>query len=93
MRSLSPGACLDLDLLRYVRDAQPTEDELVGWLGPSDSGCYHVLRKAGLLVLRDGRVELPPEHLSPDRRSFWYESRWFDLDESVVRMVCRGPAV
>ena len=84
MKSNHVGASLGLDLLRYVRDAKPTEEELARWLGPSDIGRYHTLRKAGLLLLRENTVVLYPEHLTPDGKHFDYGNRRFNLDEDSV---------
>ena len=84
MKHTNPQACLSIALLRYVRDALPTEAELLAWLGPVDSGKYHVLRKAGLLRERDGRVVLSPEHCTADARGYRHENRLYLIDEDTV---------
>jgi hypothetical protein len=76
-------ACLSLDLLRYIRDAAPTVDELLEWLGPAQAGHFHVLRKSRLLIVQGGRVVLSPDHLSSDGSVFFYGHRSFHLDENV----------
>jgi hypothetical protein len=76
---------LSIALLRYVREALPTEAELLAWLGPVDSAKYHVLRKAGLLRERDGRVVLSPEHCAADARSYRHENHLYLIDEDTVR--------
>jgi hypothetical protein len=63
-----------------VRDAHPTEEALLAWLGV-DAGRYHVLRKSGLVQLEGGHVELSRRHLSPDGRSFRLDNRLFLIDE------------
>jgi hypothetical protein len=75
-----PMACLSLGLLRYVRDTRPTETRLLEWLG-SDASKYHVLRKANLLVAKDGHIELSSAHASADGTHFRFENRLFLLDE------------
>ena len=84
MKNPPPAACLSLRLLRYVRDERPTAAELLEWLGPSDVGRYHVLRKAGLLQEREGRIALSSEHLSADGRRFLYGIALYWLDEDRI---------
>jgi hypothetical protein len=84
LKNPRPAACLSIALVRYVRDAHPTEEQFLTWLGP-DTSCYHVLRKAGLLRVSDGRVLLSPLHLSEDGRGFHYEKQLFILDEGHIR--------
>jgi hypothetical protein len=85
----SAAACLSIDLLRYVRDERPTEEEFLAWLGgPKRAGVYHTLRKAGLLMLEQGRLSLSPEHLAPDSKSFTFHDRVFWLDKDEVWYVC-----
>jgi hypothetical protein len=84
MKHTDPRRCLSPSLLRHVRDARPTPNELVEWLGPGGRGAYHVLRKAGLLREEGGRVALSPEHLSADGRRFRFESQLYFLDEDRV---------
>jgi hypothetical protein len=93
MRHTHPAAILNCELLRFVRDRRPTEAEFLAWLGgPADAGIYYVLRKAGLVTLRDGRVGLSPRHLSPDGRTFVFGNRRFhlDLDRVDVFAIAHG---
>jgi hypothetical protein len=81
MRHTDPAAVLSCELLRFVRDRRPAEAEFLAWLGgPADVEIYYVLREAGLVTLRDGRVGLSPRHLSPDGRTFVFGNRRFHLD-------------
>jgi hypothetical protein len=73
-----------LSLLRYIRDTSPTEEQLLAWLGPSDHGRYHKLRKAGLTVIQNGHVKLSPSHLSADGKSFLHEVRLYWLDKDQI---------
>ena len=83
---------LSFELLRYVRDHRPTEAEFIAWLGgPAVAGRYHVLRKAGLLVLDGDRVTLSPHHLSADGRTFSYGIQVFFIDEDVIRVYRYAP--
>lgn len=84
-----PNIFLSNDLLKHIRDTQPTESELRQWLGVSEFGRYHVLRKAGLLQLREGRIVLSPEHRSADGEHFSYGNRRFNLDDDSVDVFCR----
>lgn len=85
MRHTKAGACLDLSLLRHVRDANPTQDELCEWLGTSHLGRLHVLRKASLFELVDHRLRLSAAHLSADGKRFHFENKLYLLDEIEVR--------
>lgn len=84
MKYTRPNVCLSLDLLRYVRDARPTEADLLAWLGQSEIGRYYVLRKAGLLLMQGEVVVLSPRHLTPDGQHFWQENRRYNIDENTV---------
>ena len=76
--------CISFGLLRFVRDAQPSEVELLQWLGEANHGRYHVLRKAGLLAVEAGKVVLSPQYLSADGQSFRYRHALYLLDEEVI---------
>jgi hypothetical protein len=92
MKHTDPAAVLSCELLRFVRDRTPTEAEFLAWLGgPASAGIDHVLRKAGLVTLRDGRVELSPRYLSPDGKTFSFENRLFHIDLDRVSIFSRGP--
>ena len=94
MKHTDPAGSLSCDLLRFIRDSNPTESELIAWLGSdADAGRFHVLRKAGLLVVNDGRVRLSPDHLSPDGLAFAYGHRIYEIDRDRISIVCHGPAV
>jgi len=91
MKQTDPRWCLSPSLLRHVRDARPTVDELLAWLGPRRGDAWHVLRKAGLLREEGGRVALSRDHLSADGRAFRFGSQLYFLDEDRV-MTFRGDA-
>jgi hypothetical protein len=81
MKHTDPVTVLNCDLLRFVRDRGPSEAEFLDWLGgPAEAVIYYALHKAGLVILRDGRLELSPRHLSPDGRTFVFGNRRFHLD-------------
>ena len=84
---MRPTAALSCALLRHVRDACPTEMELLAWLGPREAGRYHVLRKAGLVVERDGRIALSPARTSADGWAFHFENLVFVIDQDEVRVL------
>jgi hypothetical protein len=84
MKWTKPLSCLGRDLLLLIRDAKPSEAELLDWLGPSDHGRYHTLRKAGLLLVQDGTVLLCPEYCSADEKQFYYENCRFWIDEDRI---------
>jgi hypothetical protein len=86
----TPGACLSIPLLRYVRDHAPTEADFLTWIGGwQNAGRYHTLRKAGLLLLEQGRLRLSPQHLSPDGKRFAYSCRIFQLGTDEVWWIRR----
>lgn len=92
MKHTDPAACLSCELLKLIRDSNPTESELIAWFGDdADAGRFHVLRKAGLLVVNDGCVSLSPNHLSPDGSAFAYDRRIYKIDEDQIVFVYRGP--
>jgi hypothetical protein len=92
MKHTDPAAVLSCELLGFVRDHAPTEAEFLAWLdGPADAGIYHVLRKAGLVTLRDGRVGLSPRHLSPDGKEFLFGNHLFRIDVDRVLIFCPEP--
>lgn len=84
---MRPTATLSCALLRHIRDARPTELELLAWLGPREAGRYHVLRKAGLLVEREGHIVLSPVLTSADGRAFHFENLVFMIDQDEVRVL------
>jgi hypothetical protein len=92
MRRSRPEQCITIPLLRYVRDSKPSEDELLDWLGPSEAARYHVLRKAGLLIVNDGVVTLSADQLTDDGKHFRYEFLRYNIDDDTVDVYRdRGP--
>lgn len=81
MRQPRADVCLSIRLLLFIRDSRPTEAALLEWLGASDWGCYYVLKRGGVVILRNGIVELSSVHLSEDCQTFYYGNRMFWLDE------------
>lgn len=81
--------CLNFELFRLVRDSAPTEVEVLEWLGYERHGVYHVLRKAQILVLKDGVVRLSPRRLSADGKSFHWQHLMFMLDDNLIYLVHR----
>jgi hypothetical protein len=79
-----PESFLSFDLVKHIRDTRPTESELQEWLGASEFGRYHVLRKAGFLLLQEGRVIWSSQYLSADGRYFCFGHQMYDLDEGVI---------
>jgi|SRR5215831_13594589 len=84
----TPEGCLSCGLLRYIRDAAPSEDEFLAWLGgPDQAGIYHTLRKARLLLLDKGRLQLAPAYLSSDGKRFSYASKIYHLETDEVWLI------
>jgi hypothetical protein len=75
---------ISLDLLRFIRDSKPTEEELLRWLGASQLGRYHILRKAGVFVISDGVIQLSPKRLSQDGKQFQWGNMRYHLDDDRV---------
>jgi hypothetical protein len=75
---------ISLDLLRFIKVAKPTEEEMLKWLGVAQQGRYHILRKAGVLVVTGGIVQLSPKHCSEDGKRFWWGNKLYHLDEDKV---------
>ncbi len=91
MQHTSPAACLSCELLRFVRDEEPTVAELIEQLGGErEIGRYHVLRKAGLITVIDDRVRLAESHLNHDRTIFTYEISLYHIDENVTSTIRRA---
>ena len=86
MKSSSVESAISIALLRFVRDGRPTEAELLAWLGSTQQGRYHTLRKAGLLLLRDGVVAASPEHLSEDGKHLTFENQRYNIDEGTINV-------
>jgi len=76
-----PEHCLQIDLLRFLRDNHPTEAEFLDRQGPSRN-CYYALKSTGLIIDVDGRLHLSPDHLAKDGQSFRYRHMiiWLDLE-------------
>jgi|GEM_PF-6760660 len=85
MKHTDPAACLSCDLLKFIRDSNPTEAELLAWLSDDGAaGRFHVLRKAGLLRINNGRVELSSEHLSKNGTCFAFGSKIYIIDDDQI---------
>lgn len=81
MKNSVVAHCISFELLRFIRDGAPTESELLFWFGEARKGCFHTLRKAGLLDLADGIVRLSPNHLSADGKRFHWDNSLYHIDE------------
>jgi hypothetical protein len=91
MKDTNPKNCLSHQRLRFIRDANPTEIELLTMIaGPSEQGKIHVLRKAGLIELHEGCVRLSSAHLSRDGKFFYVDDHIYSIEEDLIRIVCRG---
>jgi hypothetical protein len=84
MKNAAVQHYLSIPMLRYIRDNQPTEDELLAYLGLSDVACYHVLRKEHLLLLDNGRVILSPQHYTADGQFFLYFNQRIYLNKDQI---------
>jgi hypothetical protein len=84
MKETSVNCHISLDLLRFIRDSKPTEEELLRWLGASQQGRYYILRKAGVLVIGDGVIQLSPKRLSQDGKQFGWGNMLYHLDDDRV---------
>jgi hypothetical protein len=91
MKHTDASGCLSIALLRFVRDHSPTVARLVDWLGPTEAGRFHLLRKAGLLCEEAGRVSLSPRHLSADGTRFVYGNSVYLVDEDRIVTVKTTP--
>jgi hypothetical protein len=90
------GPLLSRELLSFVRDHAPTVDEFAARFGGPGGQAFHLLRKAGAVVVEGGRVRLSRRHLSPDGLQFvWGCSVYrFDRNEILqVRWGSEGPPV
>jgi hypothetical protein len=90
MKHTTPGALLSSELLRFVRDANPTVEEFSRF-GGSGGQAFHVLRKHAVIVEDAGRVRLSRRHLSPDGQRFVWGVWVFLLDRDEVLHVYYGP--
>ncbi len=78
---------IDCELLKYIRDFAPTQEELIAWFCASDGeDRFHVLRKFGLIEIEDGRVKLSPEFLSEDGKVFIQKNVHYMIDEGMTRI-------
>jgi hypothetical protein len=76
---------VSLELLRLVRDSCLTEVELIEALGVQRSVRYHVLRKAGLLVLDGGgRVTIAADRLASDGTAVVWGNQRYWLDHNQI---------
>jgi hypothetical protein len=90
MKHTTAGPLLSRELLCFVRDHAPTVDEFTARFGGSGGQAFHVLRKAGAVVVEGDRVRLSPRHLSPDGMRFVWGCRVFLLDRDQVLLVRWG---
>jgi hypothetical protein len=91
MKGSEVRAALSGQLLRYVRDEQPSVEDFIARFGGPGGCVYHVLRKGRALLEENGKLRLNPEHASPDGRQFTWETDVFLIDEDRILVVCRGP--
>jgi hypothetical protein len=91
VKHTTADALLSRELLCFVRDHAPSADEFTARFGGPGGQAFHVLRKAGVLEVEDGRVRLNGRHLSPDGERFNWGCRVFLLDRDEVLLVRWGP--
>ncbi len=77
--------------LAFVRNHPPTVDEFVQRYGGIAGQVFHLLRKAGALLVEGDRVRLNPEHVSPCGEFFVWGNRVYRFDSDEVMIVCYGP--
>jgi len=80
-KSSSVTHCISFELLRFIRDSEPTVSELLFWLGDAHQSRFHLLRKSGVLVIDGDVVRLSPQHLSQDGKRFHWGHYLYHLDE------------
>jgi hypothetical protein len=93
MKHTTPDVFLTRELLCYVRDERPASEEFVARFGEQ---CFHVPRKAGVIVLEDHRLRLTLRHLSPDGNRFVWGAKLIHLDQDrvdIIRWEPGGPPV
>ncbi len=79
---------LTREILTDIRDGRPTQEEFIARYGEQ---CFHLLRKAGAILLDGERLRLNSEHLTPDGQRFVWGVKLIHLDEDVIDLVRRGP--
>lgn len=84
MKESAIAHCISFELLSYIQNRSPTELELLIWLGETDSIRYHVLRKAGLLTIENGIVNLSPKHTTKDKKCLIWGNRLYHIDEERI---------
>ena len=89
MKHSSAEPLLSCELLRFVREMSPEVSIFQSRFGLE---CFHVLRKAGAIVIHKHLVCLPQAHCSPDGQRFVWGHRMFLLDRGEVLLVRWGPA-
>lgn len=76
---------MSMDLLRFVRDHQPGEEDVIHWAQERNLvGSFHTLRKGGVLVVIDGRVVIASAHRSPDGNGVRCGNCMYWLDRGQV---------
>ena len=88
MKHTTPDAFLTRELLTAVRDERPAPEEFIARFGEQ---CFHILRKAGAIILEGERLRLSLRHLAPDGQRFVWGARLIHLDEDVIDVVRWGP--
>ena len=91
MKHTRAGHLLSRELLCFVRDHAPTVDEFAARHGGPGGQEFHILRKAGAVVVEGGRVRLSPRHLYPDGQAFVWGVAVFRLDRDDGMLVRWGP--
>lgn len=91
MKHTDVRAVISRGWLAFVRDHSPTVNEFIQRCGGTAGQVYHLLRKAGALLVEGDRVRLNPEHLSPCGEFFVWGNQFYRFDSDVVMIVCYGP--
>src|SRR5262245_60961852 len=91
MKHTAAGPLLSRELLCFVRDHAPTVDEFAERFGGPGGQGFHVLRKAGVVVVEGSRVRLSRRHLSRDGGRFVWGCQVFLLGRDEVLLVRWGP--
>jgi hypothetical protein len=88
MKRTTADACLSLEMLRFVRDRQPSIAEFVTYLGRAGENVLHLLRKAGIIVVGE-KLSLNRDNLSEDGKRFSYGPSIYHLETGEIQFVRR----
>src|SRR3954452_9497407 len=88
MKHTTPDVFLTREILGCVRGERPTPEAFIARFGEP---CFHLLRKAGVIVAEGERLRLSRRHLSPDEQRFVWRIRVIPLDQDRVDVVRWGP--